>query len=52
MARIVTIQGVGEIDLDKIAKLLPGRNGWDILQLGTQGRYIKAIIDSWPVLER
>jgi putative chitinase len=52
MARIATIQGVGEIDLDKIARLLPGRNGWDILQLGTQGRYIKAIIDSWPVLER
>lgn len=52
MARIATIQGVGDIDLDKIAKGLPGRNGWDILQLGTQGRYIKAIIDSWPVLER
>lgn len=52
MARIATINGVGDIDLDKIAKLLPGRNGWDILQLGTQGRYIKAILDSWPVLER
>jgi len=52
MAKIVTIKGVGDIDLDKIAKLLPGRNGWDILQLGTQGRYIKAIIDSWPTLER
>ena len=52
MAKIVTINGVGDIDLDKIAKLLPGRNSWDILQLGTQGRYIKAIIDSWPTLER
>ncbi len=52
MARIVTIEGVGEIDLDKIARLLPGRNGWDVLKLGTQGRYIKAIVDSWPVLER
>ncbi|MBK8200017.1 MAG: peptidoglycan-binding protein [Acidobacteria bacterium] len=51
MARIVTINGVGEIDLDKIARLLPGRKGWDILSLTTQGRYIKAIVDSWPVLE-
>jgi len=51
MARIVTINGVGDVDLDKIAKLLPGRNGWDILQLGTQGRYIRAIIESWPMLE-
>ncbi|MEX1252588.1 MAG: hypothetical protein WEA77_15540, partial [Hyphomonas sp.] len=52
MARIITINGVGDIDLDKIARLLPGRKGWDLLQLGTQGRYIKAIIDSWPTLER
>ncbi len=51
MAKIVTIKGVGEIDLDKIARLLPGRKGWDILQLTTQGRYIKAIIDAWPKLE-
>ena len=27
MAKIVTINGVGDIDLDKIAKLLPGRKG-------------------------
>lgn len=52
MAKIVTIRGVGDVDLDRIAKLLPGRKGWDILQLGTQGRYIRAIIDSWPTLER
>lgn len=52
MARIVTINGVGEIDLDKIARILPGRNGWDILSLTTQGRYIKAIVDSWAELER
>src|SRR3990167_6598858 len=51
MARIATIKGVGDIDLDKIARLLPGRNGWDILQLTTQGRYIKAILDSWSKLE-
>lgn len=51
MAKIVIIKGVGEIDLDKIARLLPGRKGWDILQLTTQGRYIKAIIDAWPKLE-
>lgn len=51
MARIITISGVGDIDLDKISRLLPGRNGWDILSLGTQGRYIKAIIDSWGTLQ-
>lgn len=51
MGRIITIQGVGDIDLDKISRLLPGRNGWDILSLGTQGRYIKAIIDSWDTLQ-
>ncbi|MBI1399254.1 peptidoglycan-binding protein [Hyphomonas sp.] len=51
MARIATIKGVGDIDLDKIARLLPGRKGWDILQLTTQGRYIKAILDSWSKLE-
>lgn len=51
MARIISIKGVGDIDLDKIARLLPGRNSWDILSLGTQGRYIKAIIDSWDTLQ-
>ena len=52
MAKTVTIKGVGEIDLDKIARLLPDRKGWDILSMTTQGRYIKAIIDSWGVLEQ
>lgn len=52
MAMFVTIKGVGDVDLDRIARLLPGRNGWDILKLGTQGRYMKAIIESWEVLER
>jgi len=52
MASVVSISGVGDIDLDKIARLLPGRKGWDILSMTTQGRYIKAIIESWPVLQR
>ncbi|MFN4025332.1 MAG: peptidoglycan-binding protein [Hyphomonas sp.] len=52
MANIISISGVGDIDLDKIAGLLPGRNSWDVLRLGTQGRYIRAIVDSFDTLGR
>lgn len=52
MGRIVSLAGVGEIDLDKIAKLLPGRNTWSVLRMNTQGRYITAILDSFDTFER
>ena len=52
MANIISISGIGDIDLDKIARLLPGRNSWDVLKLGTQGRYIRAIVASLDTLAR
>lgn len=51
MGRVITIEGIGTIDLDKVSRLLPGRNGWDVLQLGLQGRYIRAILDSIETFE-
>lgn len=52
MAKTITIEGVGDIDLDKIARLLPGRKAWDFLTSPNQGRYIMAIIGAWDVLQR
>ncbi|MFN7054932.1 peptidoglycan-binding protein [Hyphomonas sp.] len=52
MGNIVSIAGVGDIDLNKIAKLLPGHNTWSVLRLNMQGRYIKAILDSFETFEK
>jgi putative chitinase len=52
MGSIVSIAGVGDIDLNKIARLLPGRNTWSMLALNTQGRYIRAILDSFDTFEK
>ena len=52
MAHIVRIEGHGEIDLDRIARLLPGKKGWAVLGQGIQGRYIQAFVGSLGVLER
>lgn len=51
MPKVVTIRGVGDIDLDKIARMLPGHKGWDVLRLTTQGRYISAFVRGWDILE-
>lgn len=52
MGSIVSLSGVGDIDLDKIARLLPGRNPWSVLRMNTQGRYISAILNSFDVFEK
>jgi putative chitinase len=51
MPKVVTIRGVGDIDLDKVARMLPGHQGWDILRMTTQGRYISAFVRGWDILE-
>lgn len=50
MAKNVEIPGVGTLDLNKIARLLPGRRRWDIINMTTQGKYILAIVKSWDTL--
>ncbi|MFN3314726.1 MAG: peptidoglycan-binding protein [Hyphomonas sp.] len=52
MGSIVSLSGIGDIDLDKIARLLPGRNPWSVLRMNTQGRYINAILNSFDVFEK
>ena len=52
MGNIFTLSGIGDIDLDKIARLLPGRSPWSVLRMNTQGRYISAILNSFDVFEK
>ncbi|MEL7041641.1 MAG: peptidoglycan-binding protein [Pseudomonadota bacterium] len=50
MPKFVEIPDAGRFDLNKIARLLPGRKRWDIINVTTQGRYMLAIVRAWNTL--
>ncbi|MEM9738850.1 MAG: peptidoglycan-binding protein [Pseudomonadota bacterium] len=51
--RFFTIDDVTRIDLDKLVGWLPGgSSGWWFFRNKTRGEYVKAMLDSWDVLDR
>ena len=52
MAKFFTINDVRMIDLNALVRLLPGGQAWDVVKFLNRGRYVKAILDSWELLDR
>lgn len=52
MGRFLELNDTSRLDLNLLAKMLPGSQSWNLVKLLPRGRYIRAIIASWPVLDR
>lgn len=48
---IVDVPGVGPVDLNKVIRLLPQVQGWNLFKMTTQQRYILGIVQSFPRLQ-
>lgn len=48
--KFFTINDTRLIDLDRLVRMLPVRQGWAFFRFRNQGKYIKAMLDSWEVL--
>ena len=52
MGKFLELDDVRRLDLNLLVRLLPGRGNWNFFRLRTRGKYIRAILDSWPEMER
>ncbi|MEO1405486.1 MAG: hypothetical protein AAFV54_03220, partial [Pseudomonadota bacterium] len=49
--KFFTINDTRLIDLDRLMRMLPVSRGWSFFRLRNQGKYIKAMLASWDILD-
>ncbi|MEM9233366.1 MAG: peptidoglycan-binding protein [Pseudomonadota bacterium] len=52
MGRFLELDDTSRLDLNLLVKMLPGARGWNFVKLLPRGRYVRAILASWPVMQQ